>query len=452
MNTHTIITFVATAQKQWRTYTYNERAAYLLQIADELDAQAENLAQIMVDEVRKPFAQGMAEVKKSAFCCRHFAEASENYLAVQTLDLPHTKALLVYEPMGVIFGIMPWNFPVWQVFRMVAPALMAGNAVIVKHAPNTTRSAQAIQTIFDTVFNKNKDTHKDTNEDKNAFLQAIFTNITIEIPEVEAVIAHPLIRMITLTGSERAGRSVAALAGKYLKKCILELGGSDALIVCESADLQTAAVAAITSRTNNNGQACNASKRFLVHRSVFDAFVEKCIKEIEKLAVLDKNNPNSNFKNAHLTYLVNSDITKNLYEQTQDALQHGAKILYQKGDFDMNTNAQPVLLLTDITPEMRLYAEEAFGTVATITPFSTDEEALNLANDTDFGLCAAVFTKKIPQADWFARNLEVGMVAINQAVSSDPRMPFGGSKNAGFGRELGAEGIRELCNLKTVVM
>jgi succinate-semialdehyde dehydrogenase / glutarate-semialdehyde dehydrogenase len=418
-----------TAQKAWREQPYTVRAAYLLRIAQAFEDSADELAELMAVEMHKPLSQGIAEAKKCAWVCRHFAQASEAYLTTESLDFEQFSADLVYEPVGIVFGIMPWNFPFWQVFRMAAPALMAGNAVLLKHAPETPFCAQKIQEIVDA-----------------AHLPAgLYTTLKIEIDAVESVIAHPLVRLVTLTGGEKAGRSVAALAGKYLKKCILELGGSDAFIVCATADITQAATVAAVSRTNNNGQACNVAKRFLVHQSVFEAFAAACIAQFD--TIFDtKKDP----KTAVLTELISPKIRDLLQNQYRDATTKGAKILYEKGGFESENNSAPLILFTDIQKNMLIYDGETFGTIATITPFTTDEQALFIANDTDLGLCATVFSKDTAQAKWFAHHLAVGMVAINQAVSSDPRLPFGGSKNSGFGRELGAAGIRELCNLKTI--
>ncbi len=419
-------------QQNWRNLTYQERAIYLIKIADALDKNAENLAVIIAEEVGKPIAQGIAEVQKSAFACRYFAQSTAEYLKPETLDFESFIAEVNYPPIGLIFSIMPWNFPFWQVFRIAAPAMMAGNAVIIKHAPNVRKCAQAIADLMEGILPK-----------------GVFSNLVIEIDEVENIIAHPAISMVTLTGSERAGSAVAALAGKYLKKTLLELGGSDAFIVLADANLEEAAKALVQSRFLNNGQACNAAKRAFIASTIFDIFIEKVKKELDDLEYGEANE-----KTAFFTHLARIDITEGLQKQVKASLGENTRILYQKGDWDIENRKAPTLLIEvfgESVNQLPIMQEELFGPVLVVQKIDNKAFSMvcGLANDTKYGLCAAVFTENEEAIAYFQAHLNVGFIAINKAVSSDPRLPFGGVKNSGFGRELGAAGIKELCNIQT---
>jgi succinate-semialdehyde dehydrogenase/glutarate-semialdehyde dehydrogenase len=327
---------------------------------------------------------------------------------------------------------MPWNFPFWQVFRIAAPAIMAGNAMLIKHAPNVRKCAAAIDVLMQQILPK-----------------GVFSNLVIEIEEVENVIAQPAISMVTLTGSERAGSVVAALAGKYLKKSLLELGGSDAFIVLADADLDCAAKALVQSRFLNNGQACNAAKRAFIATDIFDIFIKKLKQELD---ILPYGEPVD--KNAFFTHLARIDIAASLQQQVENSLGENARILYQKGKWQIENRKVPTMLIEtfgEAAAKLPIMQEELFGPVLTVQ--RTDNQAISkiceLANDTKYGLCAAVFTQNEAAIAYFQQHLNVGFIAINKAVSSDPRLPFGGVKNSGFGRELGAAGIQELCNRQT---
>ena len=367
----------------------------------------------------KPIEQAKAEVLKSAWVCRHYAQYAQHYLQDEVIILNDTsKGIIKYEPVGVILSIMPWNFPFWQVFRLTAAAIMAGNVVLLKHAPNVPLCAAAIANIFLKV----------------GFPPNIYTDFRIDIPEVEAVIAAKEVRLITLTGSEKAGRSVAALAGKYLKKCILELGGSDAFIVLPDADIRLAAQNAVRSRFANSGQTCLAAKRWLLHRDIQTEFLAHATDFLEQETI---------------THLARPDLADNFNRQLQDTLSKGGKIIH-KGNQKTTDGISP-LLIDHISPESAFYQEEIFGAAAAIFPFETIDEAIQLANDTNYGLGAAIWSADTALAEHIANQLEVGFVAINKQVSSDPRLPFGGTKNSGYGRELGKQGIQDLCNIKTIL-
>ncbi len=432
----------------WRNTDFAHRAALFCRLGDLLEARAVIFAAIMSDEMGKPTAQGIGEVKKCAKVCRHYAAEGANYLRAETVQKGKLNAEIRYEPIGTVLSILPWNFPFWQVFRVVVPSIMAGNLHLVKHAPNVPRCAAAIADLFL----------------EAGFEEGVYRNLVIQIPEIEAVIARGEVRLVTLTGSERAGRSVAGVAAKYLKKCVLELGGSDPFVVCADADLDAAAAALVSSRFGNNGQACNAAKRLIVHESIQKIFLEKVIAalqlRISKREDESQNKrgseayPNNYFDN-YFTHLARPDLAETLQKQVKTGIAQGAQIFFEAGAWDVSNSIVPVLLVqlnkNNLT-QNPLWCEEVFGPVLVFIGFATNDEALHLANDTVYGLGATVFTANNTTADFFARSIEAGFVAVNQAVSSDPLVPFGGVKNSGFGRELGSLGMRELCNVKTVTI
>ena len=427
------ISLAQNAFKPWAFHTtFEQRGALFLRLAALLRENADEFAELMHAEMHKPKTQGVAEIQKCALQCTHFATQTSEYLQPEHYTFDTVQATVFYEPSGVVFSIMPWNFPFWQVFRTCVPALMAGNVCIVKHAPNVPKCGFAIEKLFLDA----------------GFPQGVYQNVVLEIPEVEAYIAHSAVRLVTLTGSEQAGASVAALAGKYLKKSILELGGSDAFIVLPDADIKKAAAAAVQSRLSNNGQACIAAKRWLLHNDIaadFLAFVN------ENIDIWIENTKNKENSTQILTELARFDLKTQIDAQVKDALTHNAHVLIEKTHENAHlTNAFPVFILENINDTMFLHSEEAFATVATVYRFSTTDEAIRIANNSNYGLGGSVWTENTETAAHIARYLEVGFVAINQAVASDPRLPFGGVKNSGFGRELGKEGIREMCVLKTV--
>ena len=432
----------------WRNTDLTYRAALFYRLADLLEARAVVFAAMMSDEMGKPTAQGIAEVKKCAKVCRHYAAEGANYLRAEPVQKGKLNAEIRYEPIGTVLSILPWNFPFWQVFRVVVPSVMAGNLHLVKHAPNVPRCAAAIADLFL----------------EAGFSEGVYRNLAIEVAEIEQVIASDEVRLVTLTGSERAGRSVAGVAAKYLKKCVLELGGSDPFVVCADADLDAAAAALVSSRFGNNGQACNAAKRLIVHESIQKLFLEKVIIELQlRVSKRDDESQSNrsreayfdNYFNNYFTHLARPDLAETLQKQVETGIAQGAQLFFEAGAWDVSNSTVPVLIVElnkNNLIQNPLWREEIFGTVLVFIAFATNEEALKLANDTVYGLGATVFTTNNTTADFFARSIEAGFVAINQAVSSDPLVPFGGVKNSGFGRELGGLGMRELCNIKTVTI
>ncbi len=427
-------------EKNWEDFTFTERAFYLTKIADELEANTEKFAYFITEEIGKPLTQSIAEVEKSAGVCRHYAEKTGDYLKTEIIDCQYFTAEICYKPLGTIFSILPWNFPFWQVFRIAAPALMVGNKVQIKHAPIVPKCAQILSDLF-----------------QNILPSGVFQNIVIDDEtqiqkEVENIIAKPEITMVTLTGSEKTGKIIASLAGNYLKKNLLELGGSDAFIVLKDADLNAAANALVISRFWNNGQACNGAKRAFIAPEIFDIFVEKLKNELEKLPF-----GNAMDKNTFFTHLARVDLTENLQKQVAKSIENGGNILYQKGVWDVENKKAPVLLLEVLTKNsnnLPILNEEVFGPVLPLIRLKTEDltEICALANATNYGLAATIFTKNSEAISFFQRKLEVGFIAINKAVSSDARLPFGGIKNSGFGRELGEAGIKELCNIQTITV
>ncbi|MFV0451508.1 MAG: aldehyde dehydrogenase family protein [Propioniciclava sp.] len=411
-----------------------QRARWMRAAADLLDQDHASLADLITTEMGKPIGQARAEVAKSAFALRFYAEHARDFLTGRSLDDPGavgaSSAGTRYDPLGVILAVMPWNYPVWQVVRFAAPALMAGNAGLLKHASNVPRVAVYLGDLFT----------------RAGFPGGAFSTLLIGSSRVAEVIRDPRIAAVTLTGSEGAGRSIAATAGDVLKKSVLELGGSDPFIVMPSADLEAAVEVAVRARTANNGQACINAKRFIVHTDVYDAFVESFTQKMAALVVGDPADEGTD-----IGPLSTASGRRDLAELVEDAREKGASVL-TGGD---NT-AEAVgwfyapTVIADLTPEMRLWREEAFGPVATVFRAASLDEALALANDSDFGLGSAFWSTDAAEIERAERTLEAGAVFVNGMTISYPELPFGGIKRSGYGRELSAEGIREFCNVKTV--
>jgi succinate-semialdehyde dehydrogenase/glutarate-semialdehyde dehydrogenase len=421
------------AFEQLRSTTFAERASWMRAGAEVLEADIERLGAMMTREMGKPISASRAEVAKCAKGMRFYAEHAEGFLADEPLDDPSrvnaARAYARYEPLGVILAVMPWNYPFWQVIRFAAPALMAGNTGVLKHASNVPESALFLEELFE----------------RAGFPQGAFTTLLIGSREVQAVIEDPRIRAVTLTGSEPAGRSVASIAAAQVKKSVLELGGSDPFIVMPSADLDAAIATAVTTRTLNNGQSCIAGKRFIVHDDVYDRFAAGFTAAMAALRIGDPMD-----ESTQVGPIATESGRDELAELVDDAVTHGARLLtggerpHGPGWF------YPPTIVGEITPAMRLHREEAFGPVATLYRVSGIDEALEIANGTDFGLSSAAWTTDPAEQDRFIRELEAGAVFLNGMTISYPELPFGGIKNSGFGRELAAVGIREFCNLKTV--
>ena len=413
----------------WSRVEVELRAAMLERVAVLLDAKREEFAQLITAEVGKPIAEARAELDKCALLCRYYAEHAVGFLADQRIQSGTHESVLSYQPLGTVLGIMPWNFPFWQVFRFAVPVMTAGNVALLKHAPNTCGCALAIEALFL----------------EAGYPQGVLRALLIEINQVESVIEHDAVQGVALTGSDKAGAAVAALAGRAIKKTVLELGGSDPYLICEDADLDLAAKKCVQSRLNNCGQTCISAKRLLVHRSVLEAFTEKVLNEITQRRqgdpVVEAND---------LGPMARADLLVNLQRQVDTSVAAGARLLLG-GETPQDVGLfYPPSVLTDVCPGMPAFDEEVFGPVVTLIPVADDAEALVLANQSAYGLGAAVFTQDVERAKRLAHQLECGVCFINDFVKSDPRLPFGGIKRSGYGREMSAIGIREFVNVKTV--
>lgn len=409
-----------------RCTPFAQRSEALRRAADLLEAGQDAFARLMAEEMGKPITQGKAEVVKCATACRYYADHGEAMLA----PIPMEGATLLHQPLGPVLAIMPWNFPLWQVFRFAAPALMAGNTILLKHASNVSGCAKAIVALVAEAFGR---------ED---FLRAVF----VPGSEVDRLIADPRIRAVTFTGSTEVGREVAAAAGRHLKKSVLELGGSDPYLVLEDADLEHAARTCAAARMVNAGQSCIAAKRFLVADAVHDAFLALLR---EELAAYQPGDPYA--AATKLGPMAKAGLRDELHAQVAGSVHAGAQLLLGGAPLDLRgLSYYPATLLAEVKPGMRVFDEETFGPVAAVTRVEDEDVAVDLANRTPFGLGGAVFTADEDRAHRIAARLDTGTVAINAQVVSDPRFPFGGVKDSGWGRELGAHGIREFVNVKTV--
>ena len=406
----------------------------MLRAAEILENEKKEFARLMTIEMGKPIQAAVQETEKCAWVCRYYAEHAERHLADEIIETNATMSFVRFQPLGVVLAIMPWNFPFWQVFRFAAPALMAGNVGLLKHASNVPQCALAIEDIFR----------------RAGFLDGAFQTLLIGSEEVQRVLEDPRVTAATLTGSEPAGRSVASIAGKQIKKTVLELGGSDPFIVMPSADLEAATATAVKARTINNGQSCIAAKRFIVHAQIYDEFEKRFVESMKALRIGDPMDEATN-----IGPLATAQILKDLEEQVQVSVAAGAKILTGgqkfKADGDLaGGNFYEPTVLADIPKDSPACRDELFGPVASLFRVANIDEAIELANDTPFGLGSAAWTNDESDLKRFVEELEAGSVFINGMVASDPRLPFGGVKHSGYGRELGEFGIREFVNIKTV--
>ena len=416
-----------------RETTYAERGVWMKKAADILESEVPELAKMLVVEMGKPIAQAEAEVFKCAKNMRFYADNAEKFLADEPLEDASTvnasSAYLHYQPLGVVLAVMPWNYPLWQVIRFAAPALMAGNTGVLKHASNVPHSALYLHTLFT----------------RAGFPEGAFTTILTGSGPIAGLLEDRRIKAVTLTGSEPAGRAVAAQAGAHIKPAVMELGGSDAFIVMPSADLEKATTVAVNARISNNGQSCIAGKRFVVHQDIYDAFLEKFVAKMSALQVGDPLDPATN-----VGPLATERGRKEIAELVDDARDKGARILTGGNAPDMPGWFYEPTVVDELKPGMRLVMEEAFGPVASVYKVSSRDEAAEVANQTTFGLSSALWTEDDSDTEFFIKNIEAGAVFINGMTISYPELPFGGVKDSGFGRELGAPGIREFCNFKTV--
>jgi len=425
---------LATAERafqQHRRSSFAERATRMNALADLLEAERDSLARTITLEVGKLLPAAVEEVAKCARACRFYAENAAAILPEQPLASDATRSYLRYEPLGAILAIMPWNFPFWQVFRFAAPAVMAGNVGLLKHAANVPQCALAIEDLFR----------------RAGFGEGTFQTLLIETDEVRRVIEDPRVKAVTLTGSERAGGEVASAAARQIKKSVLELGGSDAFIVMPSADFNTALETAVRARMINTGQSCIAAKRFIVSEDYYSGFVPRFAARMASLKVGDPLDAAT-----EVGPLANEQILQGVDAQVKASVAAGAKLLTGGKRIDRAGFFYEPTVLVDVPPNSPAAREEIFGPVAAFFRVRDAEAAIAIANDSPFGLGASVWTNDASEQELFAARLDVGMVFFNAMVASDPRLPFGGVKRSGYGRELGAEGIREFVNLKTVVI
>ena len=412
----------------WKKETIQYRISFLPKLASLLLENKEEYALLITKEINKPIIQSLAEIEKCATLCNYYHENAAKFLAQKNIKTEVSESYVTYEPLGVILGIMPWNFPFWQVFRFAVPTLIAGNTVVVKHASNVPKSAQLIQEIFE----------------QAGFPKGCYQDLPIPSSEVANIIANPIIKAVSLTGSEQAGIAVATEAGKHLKKCVLELGGSNAFIILEDANLEKAVATAVNARMQNTGQSCIAAKRFLVHENIAEEFVAKF-----KVAIQNLKTGNPLDKETQIGSLARVDLAEELEVQVKKSIQMGAKLIV--GGNRKDAFYDPTIL-TNVTTEMPVFKEETFGPVAAIIIFKTIEEAIELSNQSEFGLGVSIFTQDIDFIKTKISSFNEGAVFINEMVKSDPRLPFGGIKKSGYGRELAEDGIKEFVNVKTVVI
>lgn len=420
--------------REYRHLPLAQRAAMMQRAAEILENEKTTFARLMTLEMGKPINGAVQEVEKCAWVCRYYTENAERHLADEVIETNAAKSYIRFRPLGAVFGVMPWNFPFWQVFRFAAPALMAGNVGLLKHASNVPQCALAIEDVFR----------------RAGFPEGVFQTLLAGSEAVQGIIEDARVAAVTLTGSEPAGRSVASIAGKQIKKSVLELGGSDPFIVMPSADFETAVTTAVKARTINNGQSCIAAKRFIVHEQVYEDFEKRFVEEMKDLSVGDPLKESTD-----IGPLATEQILQDLDGQVKTSVAAGAKILTGgqrlklSGDLARGNFYEPTVL-ADIPKDAPAYRDELFGPVASLFRVSDIDEAIELANATNFGLGSAAWTNDAAERDRFIDELEAGCVFINGMVASDPRLPFGGVKNSGYGRELGEFGIREFVNIKTV--
>ncbi len=418
-----------TAWKEWRDAPFAQRADLMHQAARYLRDHKVEYAQSATLEMGKTVGEAEAEIEKCAWACDYFAETAEDFLADEPVKSTATRSYVAFNPLGTVLALMPWNFPFWQVFRFAAPALMAGNTAVLKHASNVSRVSLQIERIFK----------------ECGFPEGVLRSVLVRGSDTGALIDDPRIAAVTLTGSEAAGMEVASCSGRAIKKHVLELGGSDAFIVLEDADLNAAAQVAVRARFQNNGQSCIAAKRFIVVEPVAEAFEQKFVDTASKLRL---GNPLD--RETTLGPLARADLRDTLDRQVQESIKMGARLLLGGKPLQGKGYFYPATIVTNVTPEMPMFKEETFGPAAAVIHARDTDHAIELANSSQFGLGGNLWTRDINKAQKIARHLESGGVFINGMTASDPRLPFGGVKHSGYGRELASFGIREFVNIQTV--
>lgn len=412
--------------KEWKGTSFSHRSKLMLKAAEELKKNKQEYAETITREMGKPITQSIAEVEKCAWVCEYYAERAEKQLASEEIHTDAKESYVNYSPLGVVLAIMPWNYPFWQVFRFAAPALMTGNVGVLKHASNTMLCGEKIEQVFL----------------RAGFPEGCFQNLLIGSKKVEEVLVDERVKAVTLTGSGGAGGAVASTAGKHIKKSVLELGGSNALVVFEDADLKEALETAVQARFQNTGQSCIAGKRLLLHKSIAGEFTSRFVEKVEALKAGDPME-----EETYIGVQAREDLAKDVEKQVNDSVKMGAKIL--TGGVRKKAFFAPTVL-DKVTTEMPMFNEETFGPAIGITTFETEEEALKLINKTQFGLGVSLFTQDHERVKRLIPQIEDGAVFVNELVKSDPRLPFGGTKKSGYGRELSQFGIREFVNIQTV--
>ncbi len=418
-----------TAFQDWRDRPVAERTVLLTAIADVLERRRDALAALMTAEMGKPSGQARAEVDKCAWVCRHYADTAARDLEPFGIDTDAVRSYVRHDPLGPILAVMPWNFPLWQVFRFLAPNLAVGNVGLLKHAANVTGSALAIEEVLAAAGAPDH------------LLQVLLT----DHDTIAEVIGDPRVRGVTLTGSVPAGRSVAATAGRHLKKSVLELGGSDGFLVFDDADVERAVEVGVQSRLLNNGQSCIAAKRFIVHAAVADEFTERFAAALEAQTIGDPADDGTD-----VGPLARADLRDDLHDQVQRSVAEGATVVVGGQPLDRAGFFYAPTLLTGVSPQTTAGSEETFGPAAAVLTATDEASMIAIANASDFGLGASLWTSDLDRAERVAARIEAGNVFVNELVKSDPRVPFGGVKDSGYGRELGPQGLREFTNTKTV--
>lgn len=417
--------------KTWSAKSIPQRSKPMKLLAILLIEGAEKYGRLISKEMGKPIVEARDEIKKCALACDYFATQAEKFLKDEVIPEDHQTGIVTFEPLGVILGIMPWNFPFWQVFRFLAPTLMAGNGIVIKHALNVPGCAIAIEELIE----------------QAGFPKNLVRNVLVEQPEIQAIIEHPLVRGVSLTGSDRAGEAVGAAAGRGLKKCVLELGGSDPFIVLDDADLFKCVKTAISARLINGGQSCIAAKRFIVVHSKMDEFCNQLLKGLKSIKMGDPLQEDTT-----LGPLARKDLFEKFNQQVKSSIEKGALLLQGGKPLGGKGYFYPPTVLRDVTKGMPAFDEETFGPLFAIIEARNTAHAIEIANDSVYGLGSSLWTQDIAQAKELAKKIQAGLVFINGMTVSDPKLPFGGVKRSGFGRELGQQGIKEFVNIKTTVI
>ncbi len=414
---------------EWRKRSFAERSELMFNAAKVLRDNSKKYGEIMTLEMGKPIKQSYAEVEKCAWVCEYYAENAEKILKEEFIDTDASESFVRFDPLGVVLAVMPWNFPFWQVFRFAAPGLMAGNVGLLKHASNVPMSALAIEEVFR----------------KAGFPENVFRTLLIGSKPVKKVIEHPFVKAATLTGSEAAGQNVASACGNQLKKTVMELGGSDPFIILSDADIDEAVSVGATARLINNGQSCIAAKRFIMVEDIADEYEKKFVERMKQIKVGDPMK-----EETELGPMAREDLLEELHWQVEKSVESGAVVLTGGKRLEGEGAFYPPTVLSNVKEGMPAYSQELFGPVAIMIRAKDEIDAVRIANDTDFGLGASLWTKDVEKGKRLAKEIDSGSVFINGLVKSDPRLPFGGIKISGYGRELSHYGIKEFVNIKTV--